>query len=277
MEPILKALAEPHRRQILALVRDRELPAGEIADRFRITRPAVSQHLSVLKQAGLLAERRDGTRRLYRAQPRSLTGLRILLDDFSALRPAASEVRAGAEGARGVWGPRVSVERELVLAAKLETVWELLIDPEQATRWMGRDASFDLRVGGQYRVEVLPGLVAAGEFLEIDSARRLVHTWGWELEHGGPVPPGSTIVVFELLNGDRETRLRHSHRDLPSLDTAGSHSRGWAHYLGRLAEVARGRAPGPDPWFADPERMRRELRPASGGSPGPRHGKGGIE
>ena len=63
-DAVLRALAEPQRRRILTLVRDHELPAGEIADHFDITPQAVSQHLRVLKDAGLLHERRVGTRRL---------------------------------------------------------------------------------------------------------------------------------------------------------------------------------------------------------------------
>ena len=78
----LRALAEPHRRAILRLVARDELAAGEIAAAFEVTRTAVSQHLTILKNAGLLAERRDGTRRLYRARPEGLAGLRQFLDDM---------------------------------------------------------------------------------------------------------------------------------------------------------------------------------------------------
>src|SRR3954463_903746 len=70
----LRALAEPRRRAILRLVAHEELPAGQIAEAFDVTRTAVSQHLSVLRNAGLLHERRDGTRRLYRARPEGLAG-----------------------------------------------------------------------------------------------------------------------------------------------------------------------------------------------------------
>jgi DNA-binding transcriptional ArsR family regulator len=80
----LRALAEPRRRAILRLVARDELAAGEIAAAFEVTRTAVSQHLTVLKNAGLLAERRDGTRRLYRARPEGLAGLRQFLDDMWA-------------------------------------------------------------------------------------------------------------------------------------------------------------------------------------------------
>ena len=82
MEDPIKAIAEPHRRDILRLVWKQELPAGEIASRFDLTRPAVSIHLRVLKDAGLVSERREGTRRLYRARPEGLADLRAFLDEF---------------------------------------------------------------------------------------------------------------------------------------------------------------------------------------------------
>ena len=82
MEAALKAIAEPRRRQILTLVRDGELSAGEIAGHFDVTRPAISQHLTVLKEAGLVTERRDGTRRLYQARPQGLVELREFLEAF---------------------------------------------------------------------------------------------------------------------------------------------------------------------------------------------------
>ncbi len=82
MEAALKAISAPRRREILALVRDDELAAGEIARRFDVTRPAVSQHLTVLKEAGLVSERRNGTRRLYRARPEGLEELRRFLESF---------------------------------------------------------------------------------------------------------------------------------------------------------------------------------------------------
>jgi DNA-binding transcriptional ArsR family regulator len=86
MEAALKAIAAPRRRQILTLVRDEELSAGEIASHFDVTRPAVSQHLNVLKEAGLVSERRNGTRRLYRARPEGLVGLKDFLEEFWDVR-----------------------------------------------------------------------------------------------------------------------------------------------------------------------------------------------
>jgi DNA-binding transcriptional ArsR family regulator len=82
METALRALSDPGRRRILTLVRDEEHSAGEIAAEFTVSWPAVSQHLRVLKEAGLLTERREGTRRLYRARPEGLDEVRAFLDDF---------------------------------------------------------------------------------------------------------------------------------------------------------------------------------------------------
>jgi len=82
MDRVARAIAAPRRREILGLVREDELSAGEIASRFDVSRPAISQHLSALREAGLLSERREGTRRLYRAQPEALAGLRDFLNEF---------------------------------------------------------------------------------------------------------------------------------------------------------------------------------------------------
>jgi DNA-binding transcriptional ArsR family regulator len=86
MDAVIRAIAEPRRRDILRLVWDAELAAGEIAEHFDVTRPAISQHLTVLKSAGLIEERREGTRRLYRARPEVLADLRTYLDGFWAGR-----------------------------------------------------------------------------------------------------------------------------------------------------------------------------------------------
>ena len=83
MDSALKALAEPRRREILRLVWSRELAAAEIASHFtEVTRSAVSQHLGVLREAQLVTERRDGTRRLYQADHDEMARLRHFLDRY---------------------------------------------------------------------------------------------------------------------------------------------------------------------------------------------------
>jgi len=145
-----------------------------------------------------------------------------------------------------------SVTREIEIAASPETVWRFLVDPERATRWMGQAATFDPRPDGLYRVEVIPGHTARGEFVELDPPRRLVHTFGWEPGGDGPnaVPPGSSTVEIELVPDGDGTLLRFTHRDLPDSAAAESHAKGWDHYLERLVIAAPGGDPGPDPWVA---------------------------
>ena len=142
-----------------------------------------------------------------------------------------------------------SVQRELTIAASPETVWELLTDPAQAVRWMGQVASFDVRPGGAYRCEVIPGHTATGEFIEVDPPHRLVHTWGWETGSDS-VPPGTTTIEYELIPSGDGTLLRFNHSDLPSAESAGSHAHGWDHYLERLTIAAAGDDPGTDPWIS---------------------------
>lgn len=146
----------------------------------------------------------------------------------------------------------VSVEREIAIAASPETVWELLTNEDEAVRWMGQSATFDLRPGGMYRVEVIPGNIAQGEFLEIDPPNRLVYTWGWEPGSQSPVKPGSSTIEFELTPDGDGTRLRFRHSRLPNDEAAVSHGHGWDHYLDRLSVAALGSDPGTDPWVEGP-------------------------
>jgi DNA-binding transcriptional ArsR family regulator len=87
-DAVLRALADPHRRQILRLVRGGELAAGQIASHFDATQQSVSHHLQVLAKAGLVSERRDGARRLYALDPQALDPVREML---SELWPSALE------------------------------------------------------------------------------------------------------------------------------------------------------------------------------------------
>jgi len=147
---------------------------------------------------------------------------------------------------------QVVFQREVQIAASPETVWEFLVDPEKLARWKGRLAEqFEPNPGGAFRIEIVPGSIAAGEFVEIDRPRRIVYTWGWEPGADGPniVPPGSSTVEIELVPEEGGTKLLFTHRDLPTRESADRHAHGWNHYLERLAVVAAGGDPGPDPWL----------------------------
>ena len=82
----IQAISDPTRFAILELVRDRELPAGEIAGHFSMSRPAISQHLRVLKENELVRERREGTRRFYRIRSEGFRDIQKFLESFWAPR-----------------------------------------------------------------------------------------------------------------------------------------------------------------------------------------------
>lgn len=103
VDTTFRALAEPRRREILKLVWTDELPASQIAARFGdVTRSAVSQHLGVLREAELVIERRDGTRRLYRANHVQMDRLRQFLNDYwTASLQRLQELAESAEREKG--------------------------------------------------------------------------------------------------------------------------------------------------------------------------------
>ena len=86
MEAALKAMSDPTRREILRLIQNEELPAGAIASNFPVSRPAISQHLTVLKMAGLIDERRAGVKRLYRTRVEGMAELKAFLEMFWDVR-----------------------------------------------------------------------------------------------------------------------------------------------------------------------------------------------
>jgi DNA-binding transcriptional ArsR family regulator len=102
---IFEAVAQPKRREILRLISAGELSAGEIASHFEITQPAISQHLKVLKDAGLVSERREGTRRLLSVRAEGLADLHTFLDQvlpagLERLKQAAEEEERNDRNAR---------------------------------------------------------------------------------------------------------------------------------------------------------------------------------
>lgn len=99
---MLDALGDPTRRAVLELLRDGPRPVGEIARSLPVSRPAVSQHLRVLKDAGLVRDERDGTRRRYRVDPAGLSALRAYLETYwqSALAAFKDAADAAAEEGR---------------------------------------------------------------------------------------------------------------------------------------------------------------------------------
>jgi uncharacterized protein YndB with AHSA1/START domain len=137
----------------------------------------------------------------------------------------------------------IVVERRV--DARPDEVWPYLTDGELWSRWQGAAASIDPQPGGAFSMRMGDGREAAGRVVDVQPGRRITFTWGWT-DEPETLPPGSTTVQIELIEDGGGTLIRLTHRDLP--DAAGPmHDAGWRHYTGRLAVVASGADPGPDP------------------------------
>jgi uncharacterized protein YndB with AHSA1/START domain len=145
------------------------------------------------------------------------------------------------------------VEREVRIAARPDVIFDYFVDPAKMTKWKGVWAELDPRPGGIFRVNVTCHDIARGEYLEIVPFSRIVFTWGWEGE-GSPLQPGSSTVEVTLVPDGDATIVRLVHRDLPVVGVDG-YAEGWEHFLPRLAQIASGHDPGPDPWAVG------EMRP----------------
>jgi uncharacterized protein YndB with AHSA1/START domain len=143
-----------------------------------------------------------------------------------------------------------AVEREVRIAARPETVFDFLVDPEKQILWMGRRAELDPRPGGTYRVEINDQATARGEYVEVVPPSRVLFTFGWEGQQAGEgehgVPPGSSRVEVTLEPDGDGTLVRLRHFGLPE-QAREMHGQGWELYLGRLAVAATGADPGRDP------------------------------
>jgi uncharacterized protein YndB with AHSA1/START domain len=254
LDDAIRALAEPRRRAILRLIQDQELPAGKIAEHFDVTRPAISQHLAVLKAAGLITERREGTRRLYRARPEGFAELGTYIEEFWHHRLERLAAEAEAEERRFATVTTTSgsdvIEVERRIAAKPETVFSYFTDPEKMLRWMGVTADLDPKPGGIFRVNVTGKDIARGTYVEVTPHTRIVFTWGWEGSETRPGPGQSTVEALLAPDGDG-TVLRIRHQGLTGEQRTG-HAEGWNHYLDRLVVSAAGGDPGPDSWVETP-------------------------
>jgi uncharacterized protein YndB with AHSA1/START domain len=138
-----------------------------------------------------------------------------------------------------------AIEKVITIAARPETVFRLLTDPNEYVRWKGQFAEFDARPGGTFHVDFLNDKdIVDGTFVEVIPSRRVVFTWGWK---GNPVvPPGSSTVEIDLEPDGQGTRLRLVHRGLPE-EALAPHAEGWDYFLPRLTSIAEGRDVASDP------------------------------
>jgi uncharacterized protein YndB with AHSA1/START domain len=133
-----------------------------------------------------------------------------------------------------------AVEVEVRIAASPETVFDFFTEPGLMVQWMGRRVELDPRPGGGFLTEINDEAIASGEYVAVESPRRVVFTWGWNGEDSVTKPGSSTVEVLLEADGDDGTHLRLIHRDLPSAESAEKHGDGWGDALERLRVAAGG-------------------------------------
>jgi DNA-binding transcriptional ArsR family regulator len=224
---LLDALSSPIRREILWLIRDRELAAGEIAAAFEVTAPTISQHLTVLRDSELVEMRVDGSFRRYRARPDMLRGLEPLIANDDRWL-TASDLPETALAASTV---ELVVRTFVEVPATPETVFECFTDPEVYSRWLGVPVSlvdgrfactmeWGTRVRGTYDVVVPPALIAMR----------------WDFEDDNiPVPGDERIAYLRITGSDGGSRAE-LHQIVADEREADFMKVAWGMVLGRLKQ-----------------------------------------
>lgn len=249
VQKVMAALGSPVRRDILALVWDRELPAGEIAAAFELSKPTISQHLAVLREAGLVSLTSTGTSRRYRAQPAALAGLRGALSGSSKW----TNVEGAPERALAEAYTKPLVAASVEVPTDQAATFRAFVDPEVHSRWLGvpvtiSDGAFactmewGTRVRGRYEVVVPPELIA----LRWDFEDDVVPAPGGEMTgymRFTPVEGGTRVDVHQIVDTPAQAEFM-----------AGA----WTLVLGRFrAGVVRALEPGAAPAPARPARPKR--------------------
>jgi uncharacterized protein (TIGR03086 family) len=241
----LTAVAEPNRRRILQLLAARARTVSEVAAEFPVTRSAISQHLLVLAEAGLVEAEKVGRERIYRVLPSGLGTLQAEIDKFWT-----SELELLVTDTNHLRRRSMSVTKTVVLPVTPDEAFALITEPDRLRRWQVVTAVVDLRAGGSYRWTVTPGHVAAGTFREVEPGRRIVFGWGWDGDASLPPDASTVTVTLEPVEGGSLVTLVHEGLDEVQ---AKAHTEGWNHYVDRLARLATTGDAGPDEWAFAPQ------------------------
>jgi uncharacterized protein YndB with AHSA1/START domain len=145
---------------------------------------------------------------------------------------------------------KVQITKQIRIEAAPESVFPYLIDPEKVVVWSGIAAELDPTPGGDYRVTMMPCVIAAGKFVEVTPYSKVSYTWGWD-DDDNPIRPGSSLVEIELEPDGDATVLTLMHSGLPD-DAVEQHGHGWDHFMERLLVAGAGTDPGRDPWLDNP-------------------------
>jgi DNA-binding transcriptional ArsR family regulator len=226
IDKVIAALGSPIRREILGLIWDRELPAGVIAEAFEVTAPTISQHLSVLRDSGLVIMTAAGTSRLYRARKEAVAGLHGALEGSLKWTPAEKiPERTLAEAhTKHVVVAGVEVETDQ------ETTFAAFNNPEIYSRWLGVPVTLQ---DGRFAATMEFGTEVRGRYTLVVPPSLIVMSWDFD-DDNVPVPGREmTGYLWVQPHNDGGSRVE-VHQLVESGEQAQFMEIAWASVLGRL-------------------------------------------
>jgi DNA-binding transcriptional ArsR family regulator len=253
LDAILRALGAPARREILTLIWDRDRAAGDISAAFSLTAATISEHLRVLRQAGLVEMTRVGTSRRYRARPEALAGLHNMLEGPSKWETADAipERRLARTETRRVVVATVEVTTDR------ETTFTAFTDPARYTRWLGVPVSIE---DGRFSATMEWGTEIRGRYDIVVPPELIVMSWDFE-DDNVPVPGRPLTGYLRLFDAAAGTRVE-VHQLVDSPEQAEFMHSAWGMVLGRLTTgVATAGDPDTAPARRPPRPKRRRAAP----------------
>jgi DNA-binding transcriptional ArsR family regulator/uncharacterized protein YndB with AHSA1/START domain len=248
IQQVLSALGSPVRREILALIWDRELSAGRIAAAFSVTKPTISQHLAILRQAGLVTVRAAGTSRRYRARQEALRGLRAAVSSPGKW----ANVDDAPERALSQARTQLAVIAGTDVSTGQAATFGAFTDPVMYSRWLGVPVTIE---NGNFAATMEWGTRVRGRYELVCPPELIVMRWDFE-DDNVPLPGGEMTGYLRVQPRDGGAHVEvHQLADTPA--QAEFMEKAWTLVLGRLAAgiaSAVGPAPAPPPRVARPKR-----------------------
>ena len=227
LDAVLGALRAPARREILGLIWDRDLPAGEIAAAFSLSGATISEHLAVLRRAGLVEMTRIGTSRRYRARPAALDGLHGALEGGTKWVPVSDIVERGLT--------ETSTQRAVIasvdVATDQRTTFRAFTDPVVYSRWLGAPVSI---VDGRFAASMEWGTEVRGWYDLVVPPELIVMRWDFD-DMNVPVP-GRPMTGYLRVSARRRGARVEVHQLVDLLEHASFMEAAWGMVLGRLKQ-----------------------------------------
>jgi DNA-binding transcriptional ArsR family regulator/uncharacterized protein YndB with AHSA1/START domain len=249
IQKVITALGSPIRREILGLIWERELPAGEIAAAFAVTKPTISQHLAVLREAGLVTTRAAGTSRRYRARQEVLSGLRAALTSPGKWSNADDLPERALSGAY----TKLVVVASTDVGTSREATFAAFTDPAVYSQWLGVPVTIE---DGNFACTTEWGTRVRGRYELVCPPDLIVMRWDFE-DDNVPIPGGEMTGYLRVTPGDGGTHVEvHQLVDTPA--QAAFMEQAWTMVLGRLkAGVANAISTAQEPAPRQPRPKRR--------------------